>query len=119
MPSKPTGRPRGRPAGARNRRTEAVEQYAREAAAAIEAALPEAFQGDAHAFLMTVYKDPSHDMAMRIDAAKAAVKFEKPALSSVEARVETILHDLSEPELDRRLHAAAVAAGVAETPTEH
>ena len=39
------------------------------------------FQGDAHAFLMMVYKDPSLPLALRLDAAKAAIPFEKPALA--------------------------------------
>jgi hypothetical protein len=38
------------------------------------------FKGDAHAFLMMVYKDPSLPLALRLDAAKAAITFEKPAL---------------------------------------
>jgi hypothetical protein len=38
------------------------------------------FKGDAHAFLMMVYKDPSLPLALRLDAAKAAIPFEKPAL---------------------------------------
>ena len=79
-----TGQPRGRPKRARNKRTNAREAAVREAAKKIEAAIPDAFQGDGHALLMSVYKDPSIDLAVRIDCAKAALPFEKPRLSPVE-----------------------------------
>ena len=73
-----TGRPRGRPPGSRNKRTLQAEAVAQASAAAISAALPGAFEGDAHALLMAVYKDPSVDLHVRLDAAKAAIRFEKP-----------------------------------------
>lgn len=80
-----TGRPRGRPPGAKNRRTEQREQKTAEAAAQIAEALgPEAFEGDAHAFLVAVYKSPANDLHQRIDAAKAAIRYEKPALATVD-----------------------------------
>lgn len=31
---------------------------------------------------MAVYKDPALDLALRVDAAKAAIRFEKPALAA-------------------------------------
>lgn len=67
-----------------------------EAAKTIEEALEGAFEGDAHALLMVVYKDPSKEMALRIDAAKAAIRYEKPALSTIEARVEATVDALTE-----------------------
>jgi hypothetical protein len=68
-----------------------------EAAKAIEAAFGEAaFEGDAHAFLMGVYKDTRIDIEKRIDAAKAAIRYEKPALSTIEARVEATVDALTE-----------------------
>ena len=79
-----TGNPRGRPKGARNKRTEKREREAKRAAEAIEAVIPEAFAGDAHAFLMTVYKDPMQPLANRLDAAKTAIRYELPTLSPVE-----------------------------------
>jgi hypothetical protein len=78
-----TGRPRGRPAGAKNKITREREQAMREAAEKLADVLPGAFQGDAHAFLMTVYKDPQMPIERRIDAAKAAVGYEKPKLAAV------------------------------------
>lgn len=63
-----------------------------DAAAALEGVIPDAFTGDAHAYLMAVYKDPRNETALRVDAAKAAIRYEKPALSSVQAQVDANLH---------------------------
>lgn len=79
-----TGKPRGRPKGAKNKRTEKRESAVKAAASAIEAALPLAFQGDSHALLMAIYKDESKDIALRLDAAKAAIGYEKPRLAAVQ-----------------------------------
>jgi len=75
----------GRKAGAKNSRTVEREQAMQAMAEQIEQAIGEPFTGDAHALLMAVYKDPSHDWELRIDAAKAAIGYEKPKLASVEA----------------------------------
>jgi hypothetical protein len=74
----------GRKPGQRNKLTK--ERLARVEAVskAIEAFLPEAFHGDAHAFLVAVYKDPAHPIDLRVDAAKAAVRYEKPALTAID-----------------------------------
>jgi hypothetical protein len=53
----------------------------------IEATTPDAFHGDAHAFLTAIYKDPQVDMPLRLDAAKAAIRFERPALAAIDAEV--------------------------------
>lgn len=86
--SKPTGKPRGRPRGAKNKHTkerlEKIERDAKEIAQTIGAT---AFEGDAHAFLMSVYKDQAQPLELRLDAAKAAVGYEKPKLSSVDANL--------------------------------
>ncbi len=79
-----TGNPRGRPKGARNARTKERERLVQEAAAAIEGALPEAFTGDAHAYLMAVYKDTNLPLKERLAAATAAIGYEKPRLAAVE-----------------------------------
>jgi hypothetical protein len=55
-----------------------------EAMKAVEDTLPDAFKGDAHALLISVYKDPNHPLPLRLDAAKAAISFEKPKLAAVE-----------------------------------
>jgi hypothetical protein len=62
-----TGWARGRPKGARNKRTKEMIQLGQAAAAAIENAIPDAFIGDAHTLLMTIYKNPTFDMASETD----------------------------------------------------
>ena len=56
------------------------------------------------ALLMAVYKDQAHEIELRIDAAKAAVRYEKPALSSMTA---TLTHKpasaLDDDDLKRRI----------------
>ena len=72
---------------ARNKRTVETEARMAKAAAAVANALPDAFQGDAHALLMLVYKDLANPLPLRVDAAKAAIRYEKPALSTVQAKL--------------------------------
>jgi len=67
----------GRKAGTRNRRTVESERAATEAARKISATIKGAFEGDAHELLMAVYKDPDQPLQVRIDAAKAALPYEK------------------------------------------
>lgn len=81
---KRTGRPRGRPAGAKSSRTVERERKVEEAAQVIASLIPGAFEGDSHAFLMSVYKDPAQPLATRLDAAKAAIGYEKPRLGTIE-----------------------------------
>ena len=64
---------RGRPKGAKNKRTAAREAATKEIAAQIEKSIGGAFEGDALAYLMSIYKDPSQPENVRIDAAKAAI----------------------------------------------
>lgn len=79
------GRGRGRPPGAKNKRTKALEQQAAEAAAKIQEALGDGvFEGDAHALLMAVYKNPANELPIRVDAAKAAIRYEKPSLAAID-----------------------------------
>ena len=79
-----TGRPRGRPKGAKNKRTAEREAATKEMAAQIEKVVCGAFEGDALAYLTSVYKDPLKPENVRIDAAKAAIRYERPALAPVE-----------------------------------
>lgn len=81
---KRTGNPRGRPKGAKNKHTADRERAVKAAAKRLEDALPGAFEGDSHALLMTVYKDPAQEWPIRIDAAKAAIRYEKPSLAAIE-----------------------------------
>lgn len=83
---KRTGNPRGRPKGAKNQHTRQREKAVAEAAAETQERLGlQAFDGDAHALLMLVYKDLAQPLDLRLDAAKAAIGYEKPKLSSVDA----------------------------------
>ena len=64
----------GRKKGRKNARTVEREQHVHQAAQLIEQALGDAaFAGDAHDFLMAVYKDTSHRLEVPLDAAKAAI----------------------------------------------
>lgn len=83
-----TGKPRGRPKGAKNKRTEERQAALQQAAVVIEQALPQAFHGDSHALLMQIYKDENRDIALRLDAAKAAIGYEKPRLAAVDVKAE-------------------------------
>nr|WP_321985346.1 hypothetical protein [uncultured Lichenicoccus sp.] len=75
--SKPGERRGGRAKGTPNRRTQEREDATRKAILAIEASLPAPFSGDAHALMVTVYKDTQLPIDLRLDAAKAAIRFEK------------------------------------------
>jgi hypothetical protein len=85
---KQTGKPRGRPKGAKNKRTEESLEAMKATAEQLAEVLPGCFEGDSHALLMAVYKDTSKDLAMRLDAAKAAIGYEKPRLAAVTADVK-------------------------------
>ena len=67
------GRRKGRP----NNRTLKRNEAAAETVALIGELIPDAFPGDAHAFLVAIYKDPRVDPLDRKDAAKAALPYEK------------------------------------------
>ena len=86
-----TGRPRGRPKGAKNKRTVEREADMREMAARIGNAVGGAFEGDALAYLTSIYKDPAKPENVRMDAAKAAIRYERVALAPVEQAPETDL----------------------------
>jgi hypothetical protein len=78
----------GRKRGVKNKRTVALERAQAVTAIKIEDALgPQAFPGDAHAFLMAVYKDEAQGIELRVQAAKAAIGYEKPRLTAVDSKV--------------------------------
>ena len=76
----------GRQQGSKNKRTLLLEERTR---ALIDNAKEiiggDLFEGDAHTFLMLTYKDKSLPHNLRLDAAKAAIRFEKPALTAIDA----------------------------------
>lgn len=74
----------GHPPGRKNNNTLALEEAAGKAMANID----DAFDGDAHAFLQTVYRDPNMPIEVRITAAGRALRVEKPVLSAAHSRVD-------------------------------
>ena len=49
----------------------------------LTAPLIEPFEGDSYAFLATLYKNKDLPLAVRLDAAKTAIAYERPRLSNV------------------------------------
>jgi hypothetical protein len=89
--SLPGERRGGRQTGTPNKRTEALTRAQAEASEKVTLALgPDAFNGDAHALLVSVYRDMNLPMELRLNAAKAAVAYEKP-------RLQAIAMDLKQP----------------------
>ena len=74
----------GRPKGSKNKKTLALEAAAREAMESVEGT----FEGDAHAFLQSVYRIPEVPLEIRILAANKALRVEKPSLSAVGAKIQ-------------------------------
>ena len=90
----------GRPPGRRNNRTLELEQAVRDAVSGLSGM----FEGDAHAFLSSVYKNPDFPIEVRILAAGKALRVEKPVLSSVHGRMDINLDIAGRLEAARRRH---------------
>jgi hypothetical protein len=109
--SRPGERRGGRQAGVKNKRTVERERSQVQAAARITKALgPGAFEGDAHALLVSVYKDSSQPIGLRVDAAKAAIGYEKPRLSVGGGNADG---GTSRSKAQTRSHAASCSASAA------
>ena len=79
----------GRKTGAKNKRTLLLESSARQMLErASEILGDDNFEGDAHALLILIYKNTALPLQIRLDAAKAAIRFEKPMLSAIDAHVD-------------------------------
>ena len=93
------GRQRGTP---NKRKRQAVVA---EAIARVGETIPDAFAGDGHALLIATYKNPNLDLHVRLEAAKAALPYEKPRLQAVTLANEggEPLKMRSELEIGRRL----------------
>jgi hypothetical protein len=86
--SRPGERRGGRQRGTKNKRTVERELALAEASEKMASVLGDnAFDGDSLALMQAVYRDISQPMPLRLDAAKAAIPFERPRLSSVDAKV--------------------------------
>jgi hypothetical protein len=84
---RPKGLPKtgGRKRGTPNRRTVQLERAMERVAQTLAEHLGEhCFPGDAHALAIAIYKDTRNDPELRLEAAKAAMPYEKPRLSAVE-----------------------------------
>lgn len=77
MPRAKTG---GRQRGSQNKRTIEKTKSQAETARLIGEIMPDAFIGDAHSLLQATYKNPEFDLHARVDAAKAALPYEKHRL---------------------------------------
>jgi hypothetical protein len=76
----------------KNKRTLARELVLADTAEKITAALgTNDFAGDAHALLMAVYKNVTQPIELRVLAAKAAIRYEKPRLAAVDAQHASII----------------------------
>jgi hypothetical protein len=81
----------GRQRGVPNKRTVALARAQATASEKVTQALgPAAFDGDAHALLVSIYRDTRVTLELRLQAAKAALPHEKP-------RLQTIAMDVKQP----------------------
>jgi hypothetical protein len=94
----------GRPSGAKNKRTAAIEAAAQAVAERFKTEVPTAFDGDGVAFLQVVYRDPDQPIELRLDAAKAASRYERPALAATLTRDMTPV-PATQAEADQRIQA--------------
>ena len=69
----------------------------------------EVFHGDAHALLMTVYKDLKQPIGLRMEAAKAALPYEKPRLASIENKIVDEFDSMTDEQLEAWLDERAEA----------
>jgi hypothetical protein len=112
MAGRRTGTPKtgGRKAGTPNKRTVALRTATATAAEQISAALgSEVFHGDAHALLMTVYKDLKQPIGLRMEAAKAALPYEKPRLASIENKIVDEFDNMTDEQVEAWLDERAEA----------
>ena len=76
----------GRKKGSKNKAVLERQRVLQEAHERIVAVVGNVFEGDAHTLLMMVYKNLDLPYALRADAAKACLPYEKPRLATVEHR---------------------------------
>jgi hypothetical protein len=108
----------GRKKGVKNKRTRRIESAARRLLDDAKDVLGDQgaklFEGDAHALMVLTYKNPDLPLDVRMDAAKAAIRFEKPAFTqtAIDMSVRPVrAKDLSDDEL-----AAIIVGGSKQLP---
>lgn len=74
----------GRKKGSKSGTTIRREEQLRAASELISKSIENVFDGDSHALLMAVYRNQDLPLDVRLDAAKAAIGYEKPRLAAVE-----------------------------------
>jgi hypothetical protein len=119
--SRPGERRGGRQPGTKNKSTVEREQARARAAARITAVLgADAFEGDAHDLLVAVYKDSSQPIGLRVDAAKAAIGYEKPRHAVVSGNADggtsSIVSILEEIAAERHAQRLTQSGKVIEAP---
>jgi len=100
----PKGHPRygGRAKGTPNKRTRELLDATRAAREKARRVLgKDAFDGDAHALLVLVYRDTSLPIELRLDAAKVAINYESPRLQAIQVEGHTEI-EVNIPPEERR-----------------
>ena len=84
MPFAPgkSGNPTGRPKGRLDQRVKQREEALRKITAQLGHDADNGPQFDAHTFLCAAYRHPDLPIDIRVDCAKVAIRFEKPALQA-------------------------------------
>lgn len=77
----------GRRKGVPNKRTVKRREALAQVVEQLVDQIPDRFRGDAHEFLRVTYSDPRLPLDIRLDAAKAAIRFEKPSLTASHVEV--------------------------------
>ena len=102
----PKGHPRygGRAKGTPNKRTRELLDATRAAREKARRVLgKDAFDGDAHALLVLVYRDTSLPIELRLDAAKVAINYESPRLQAIQVEGHTEIGVNIPPEEQRAI----------------
>jgi hypothetical protein len=103
----------GRQKGVTNKKTAAQREAIKQALASAEQAMADRLEDlDAHGFLRLIYRDRSQPLEVRIDCAKAAVRYEAPALSQTDLSVRVPPRELTDAEL------TVIAATALPAPSE-
>ena len=118
------GRPKGSRTPGHHEKVKTAAIARAKGEAVIRAQNLEPFEGDAHAYIVSVYKDPTKTDAERLQAAHSAAPYEKPRLNSIDARIDQhTTHSLGEDPGDALVDAvsrrAAARTGNGGDPGPH